>query len=401
MDLAASLKQLRSDPTFDPGPLFASLRQSQPILMAGDIAIVTRFRDVQEVLSRDEVFQVPYRVKTEAVTGGRSFLLGMQSSPEYERDLAHMRCAVHRGDDDRVARIVQQTATALVGAAGRTLDVVKQLGRIAPSRLVEEYFGCPVPDGDRLADWAAVMFRFLFADPTNDPAVATSAEGAATEMRAWLDGCIADRKANPSKCDDVLGRCLVLQGAGLPGVDDAGIRANLLGMIVGALPTTSKCCAQALDQLLGRPEQLEKARHAAIAGDDALLAAYVFEALRFRPNHPGLFRIAAADYPLARGTRHGVTIRKGTLVLAATQSAMFDEDIVDEPDEFRVDRPAHVYMHFGYGLHTCFGQYINQVQIPGILEAVLRRPGVRRAPGEAGSLQFDGPYPSSLSVILE
>jgi cytochrome P450 len=266
---------------------------------------------------------------------------------------------------------------------------------------VEEYFGCPPPNGDRLADWADATFRFLFVDPENDPAVATAAEGAAAEMRAWLDGCIAGRKAHPSPCDDVLGRFLVLQGAGLPGLDDTAIRANLLGMIVGALPTTSRCCAQALDQLLLRPEELEKARQAALAGDDASLAAYVFEALRFRPDHPGLFRIAAADYPLARGTHHGVTIPKGTVVLAATQSAMFDEAMIEEPDVFRVDRPAHVYMHFGYGLHTCFGQYINQVQIPQILKAVLRYPGVRRAPGEAGSLRFDGPYPSSMSVILE
>jgi len=49
-----------------------------------------------------------------------------------------------------------------------------------------------------------------------------------------------------------------------------------------------------------------------------------------------------------------------------TYKAMFDERVVDSPHEFRIGRPAYVYMHWGYGLHTCFGQYVNQVQIPGI-----------------------------------
>jgi len=39
---------------------------------------------------------------------------------------------------------------------------------------------------------------------------------------------------------------------------------------------------------------------------------------------------------------------------------MFDDRIVDAPNEFRVGRPDYIYTHFGYGLHTCAGQYINR-----------------------------------------
>ena len=71
------------------------------------------------------------------------------------------------------------------------------------------------------------------------------------------------RKANPNPKDDVLGRYLALQAAGMPGTDDLSIRNNLLGLIVGAIPTTSKCCAHALDQLFDRPEALQGAKDAA------------------------------------------------------------------------------------------------------------------------------------------
>jgi cytochrome P450 len=76
---------------------------------------------------------------------------------------------------------------------------------------------------------------------------------------------------------------------------------------------------------------------------------------------------------------------------------MFDERVVDSPNEFHIGRPAYLDMHFGYGLHTCFGQYVNRVQIPGILKPLLRKPGLRRA----GELKYEGPFPSSLPVRFD
>jgi cytochrome P450 len=83
--------------------------------------------------------------------------------------------------------------------------------------------------------------------------------------------------------------------------------------------------------------------------------------------------------------------------VAATQSAMFDSKRIDDPETFRVDRPGYAYLHWSYGLHTCFGRYINAVQLPAIVKALLLR-GIRRAPGAAGQLTKSGPYAGSLSV---
>ena len=46
-------------------------------------------------------------------------------------------------------------------------------------------------------------------------------------------------------------------------------------------------------------------------------------------------------------------------------------------------------MHFGYGMHECFGVYMNRVMIPQICKAVLRLPQLRRAAGPAGRLRLD------------
>jgi cytochrome P450 len=391
------LNGLKAHLTQYPEPIFAILRRIKPILLFKNYALVTRFADVQEVLARDEVFLVTYGEKMKVVTGGEDFFLGMQNTPEYTRDVSHMRSVVRREDiPGRIAPFVEKTATDLVAAAGAELDVVP-LSKTVPARWIADYFGCPPLSEQQLEAWGGVLFQYLFADLDNDPNVGAAATTVAAQVRNWLDETIAARKASGVTKDDVLGRCLLLQRAGLPAMDDISIRNNLLGLLVGAIPTTSKCCAQALDELLKRPDQLKGAQAAALADNDALMARYVFEALRFNPNNPALIRLAAEDYPLAKGSFHGTTIPKGTSVIAATQSAMFDDRFVEQPNEFRIDRPAYLSMHFGYGLHTCFGQYVNLVQIPGILKPLLKRSRLRRA----GELQYAGPFPSSLLVRVD
>jgi len=394
--------RLKRHLTQNPEPVFAVLRRVKPVLIFRNTALVTRFEDVQEVLSRDNVFPVTYKEKMEVIGDGGNFFLGMQNSPEYERDQSHMRTVIRRQDLPQLVQpFIAETAERLVLASGGSLDVVQQLGRVVPMRLIARYFGCPPTSEEDLASWSTVMFQYLFTDQDNDPAVDAAARGAAIQARAWLDAVIAERKKQDSESDDIVGRCLALQKAKVPGMDDVGIRNNLLGLVIGAIPTTSKCCAQALEELLERPAQLREAQEAARSDNDALLAQYVFEALRFNPNNPGVFRIAAEEYTVAKDKLHATTIPRGATVIAATQSAMFDERIVDVPNEFRIGRPDYTYLHFGYGLHTCFGQYINRVQIPGVLKPLLKRNGLRRADGEAGHIQYQGSFPSSLRVTFD
>jgi cytochrome P450 len=393
---------LKQHLTQNPEPVFAVLRRLKPVLILRNTALVTRFEDVQEVLSRDNVFQVTYKEKMEVLGDGPNFFLGMQNSPEYERDQSHMRTVIRRQDLPQLVQpFIAKTAESLVGASSGSIDVVQQLGRVVPMRLIATYFGCPTASEEDLASWSTVMFRYLFTDQDNDPALGAVAREAAAKARAWLDRIIVERKKLDSQSDDVVGRCLALQRAGVPGMDDLGIRNNLLGLIIGAIPTTSKCCAQVLDELLKRPAKLEEAQEAARLDNDALVAQYVFEALRFNPNNPGVFRIAAEEYTVAKDKIHATTIPRGATVIAATQSAMFDEKIVDAPNEFRTDRPDYTYMHFGYGLHACFGRYINRIQIPGILKPLLKRKELRRAEAEAGQIQYEGSFPRSLLVKFD
>jgi cytochrome P450 len=199
--------------------------------------------------------------------------------------------------------------------------------------------------------------------------------------------------------DDVLTRLLGVPPAD-GGLHDISIRHNVIGLIAGWIPTVSKAFAVAVEELLRRPEQLQSAQLAARDGDRALVGRYLFEALRFRPQTWALLRICGTEHTLAAGTPRATVVHAGARVLVATQSAMFDPAAVEAPEQFRTDRPWDGYLHFGYGLHTCFGLQINRVQLPALATALLEGGPLRRAPGATGRLRWDGPYPSNLKVSV-
>ena len=382
-----------------PEPLFALLRRVRPVLLVHGIAIVTQYDDVLEVLNRDEAFSVePYRGKMNELAG--DFILGMDDSPEYERSVSVLRLAAPRSDIPGLGTYVGETAQALVAEAAPTgrLDVA-DLAKRVPARLVERWFGTPGPDEDELIAWTLAMFEEIFVNLKNDPTINARAHEAAAPMRAHLDELIAARKAGGApRTDDVLGRLLAMQAAEPAAFSDVEIRTNFIGLVVGFIPTIATATTFALDALLDRPDALESAQRAARAGDDDAVRAHMYEAMRLAPQGPGLFRRARTDCVIAEGTHHETRIPAGTLTFAATQSAMLDGDVVDDPEEFRTGRPPHHYLHFGAGLHECFGRFANAMQIPLIAKAVLRRPGLERAPGEEGRLVKAGPFPQSLVV---
>ncbi len=240
------------------------------------------------------------------------------------------------------------------------------------ARLLDHYFGTPGPSQASIAEWTTLLFWYLFIDLNADPDLDARAAAAAAEFRDWLDGHIAERRAEGGTKDDVLGRCLAMGTAGMPGMSDLDIRNNLIGLLIGELPTLSATANLALDELLDRPAAFANACAAARAGDDATLAAHVFEALRFRPLNPVVYRRAMRDTVIAGGRLRRRRIRKDTMVLASNLSAMFDPLVIPDATRFRTDRPWEVYMLWGYGMHNCFRRAHQPRRAAGPAQAAAR-----------------------------
>jgi cytochrome P450 len=379
--------------------VFSFLRNVCPVIRFGKFAMVTRFDDVEEVLSRSQVFVNPYNEKLNVIMGGHPFFLGMADTPEYTRDTTNMRMVIRRQDIERLAGEALTQAESIVAASGGSVEIV-DLVRSVTFGVLCNYFGTPGPADADLRVWATRLFEFQFADQAGDPALRTEVDIYAPLLRAYLDQLLAARRHAPPQ-DDVLGRCLVLQAAGAPGMDDDSIRTALIGFIVGGLPQPPMVVPQAMEQLLRRPAELAQAQDAARRDDDTRLAALVFEAMRFDPLTPVLFRQTAEDYVVAAGTWRGKKIRQGTTMFVGVRSAMHDGRRVPHPGRFDAGRRPYQYLHFGYGLHTCFGVHINLALLPLMLKPVLKRMNLARAAGPEGHLSKRGIFSDRLIVTFD
>lgn len=392
-------QELEQHVTEHPQPLFALLRMVKPVLLVHDIAIVTRFGDVVEVLTNDEAFGVePYTGKMRTLAG--EFILGLDDSASYERDVSILRLAAPRTDLDALAGFIAQAASGLVDEALARDDQVNiaDLAKRLPARLIGRWFGTPGPDEDKMIAWTLAMFEDIFVNVKNDPQIHQAAMDASAPLRAYLQETIEQRKRAGGRQEDVLGRLLAMQADPATAFTDEQIATNLIGLVVGFVPTVATATTFALDALLDRPEALAGAQQAARAQDVDGVRAYMWEGMRLQPQGPGLLRRTLTDFTVAEGTHHATHVAAGTVTFAATQSAMLDGAVVDNPESFRPGRPAHHYLHFGAGMHQCFGRFANALQIPLLAQALLCRPNLTRAPGDAGRLVKSGPYPESLLV---
>jgi cytochrome P450 len=393
--------------------VFAVLRLLQPNLVLkrrtivsypnnGITAIATRHADVIDILSRDADFGVVYAPRMETITGGENFFLGMQDTPRYTRDTSNMRLVVRRDDvPSIITPYVTHAAAEIVAMVPGAIDVPQALTQPVAARLLDRYFGTPGPSEAAIAEWTTLLFWYLFIDLQADPDLDARATAAAARFRSWMDGHIAERRTGSPR-DDVLGRCLAMGGADLPGMRDEDIRNNLIGLLIGELPTLSATANLALDELLDRPRQFAAACTAARTGDDATLSAYVFEALRFRPLNPLVYRRAMHDTVIAGGKLRRRRIVKDSIVMASNLSAMFDPLAIPDATAFRIDRPWETYMLWGHGMHTCFGAHINRAVLPALLKPLLAQPNLRRASGPRGQIDNAGtPFPQHLHLEFD
>jgi cytochrome P450 len=54
---------------------------------------------------------------------------------------------------------------------------------------------------------------------------------------------------------------------------------------------------------------------------------------------------------------------EGQKVLLLYQSANRDEDVFDDPDDFRVDRSPNPHLGFGIGTHYCLGANLARAEV--------------------------------------
>lgn len=331
------------------------------------------------------------------------YMLAQDDTAIHEREKGIMHSMLNWNDIPRVRTAIRAQAEAIVAAAAGPFDVVAQLTRQVPAWVVSTYFGLASIPLEKLIEWSYWNQYDAFHNQPFDIVadrglITANRERSIGEMRAALVGLVQKRMADiqaGTAPDDIVCRLLRTNYPASVDFPMARLVLNIGGLLIGAVETTSQAATQALAELLRRPEHLAAAREAALAGKDDAFDAIVYEALRFAPISPYLFRQCARDTIIAKGTAREARIPAGTNVLPLILSAMFDPDNVADPLSFAPNRPPYQAFHFGYGHHQCLGLQVGQVMIPELVRALIVKEGLR---AEGGIDFADTPFPQHFPV---
>jgi cytochrome P450 len=403
----------------EPLPFFKELREKRPILVTPLCTLVTLFDDVTEVLNMPLTFTAALYLPK---MGNGIYLMAHDDDALHTREKSLMQGMLNRDDLPQVRAMVARISKALLDSAKGHMEAINGYCRMVPATLVQEYFGLTGIDRSKLIEWSywnqADTFYNQPFDLLSDEkrreisdhhtktgeelgkyvaeltlrrlVTVKAAEAEHTVLAPWyllrrLGRRLLGKKSD-ALTDDIVTRMVRTTYPGAVDFDIKRLAINAGGLLIGAIETTSQAVAQVIEYLLDDPEWLAKARSAAQSGDASAFDAIVWEALRFVPISPYLFRQTASSYTVAKGTDHATVIDTGTYVLAATQSAMFDDRAFENPDQFVAGRNWYHYFHFGFGSHECLGKYVGMVMIPEMVRQILLRPGMKAN----GAIDYQG-----------
>jgi cytochrome P450 len=252
------------------------------------------------------------------------------------------------------------------------------------------------------------------------------AAAAQAEVYALVDRLIARRRAADHAADDLLGLLLAARDPdGTGGIDDRGIRDQVLVFLLGGHETTASALALTLQLLATHPEVQERARAeaAGVLGDrradpeDVEQLRYtgrvVDEALRLYPPGHTVVRTAVEEVRLLD---HEVP--RGRIVALSFWGIHHNPSVWPDPERFDPDRfepsgsgedavpgrPRYSHLPFGGGPRACIGVHLALSELVIAIAAVLRAYRLRAVVAEPNldvglTLRPLGPLPCRLEPV--
>jgi cytochrome P450/deferrochelatase/peroxidase EfeB len=368
---------------------------------------VTRRAHVVAALRNPDLIRVPFGPEMDDLARGldgesATFLLGLDGAAHerqrqiVERLIRNPDANALQQDLDRVRTWTAECARSLIEGAGGRLDMVSDYIVRIPTEVCRRYFGLAIADPYAFADWAISVSAILFADPYGDPLKRRVGLSGATRICQLIDVAVTRAKRHDQQRDfpdpTLIERLVAMQRQDPQnGPTDSEIRAIILGLVAGFIPTSGLAGAKMFETLARHNKRFDAAKAAGLGADRAAMEALLLEAGRLNPAlAPGQWRYTRR--PVRIGRRR---IPRGSTVLVSTMSAMRDRR-KPRPDDPTAENQASLM--FGLGPHQCLGDRLAKTVLTEMFLILFGQERLRLASDRYGVMKWLDFFPRRLDV---
>jgi cytochrome P450 len=361
------------------GPWFERLRAEEPVHWCrqsefGPYWSVTKYNDIMAVDTNHGVFS------SESALGGitirdarpdlrRPSFIAMDP-PRHDAQRKAVSPIVSPSNLANMEPIIRQRAGAILDAlpVGETFDWVDRVSIELTTQMLATLFDFPFEERRKLTHWSDVATTI----PMPGGLVESEEEKQAQLMECLncFLGLWNERVNAPPRGDLV---SMMAHNESTRSMSPDEYLGNIILLIVGGNDTTRNSISGGLLALNENPDQYAKLRE-----NPDLITSMVPEIIRWQTPLAHMRRTALVDIELG-----DKTIAKGDKVVMWYVSGNRDEEAIENPNAFIIDRPRpRQHLSFGFGIHRCVGNRLAEMQLRIVWEEVLKRWGRIEVVGE-------------------
>jgi cytochrome P450 len=351
-------------------PYFDRLRREDPVhyckdSMFGPYWSVTKYNDIMDIETNHAVFS------SAASLGGitirdidpdlrrESFIAMDQPRHSAQRKtVAPMFTPTHL--DELAINIRKRSAECLDHLPkNEVFDWVDRVSIELTTQMLAVLFDFPWDDRRKLTRWSDVATTI----PGPGGLVATEEERQVElmECATYFAKLWKERINQPPKSDLL---SMMAHSPATRDMDPKNFLGNLILLIVGGNDTTRNTLSGSIYALNKTPDQYRKLRD-----NPDLIDSFVPEVIRWQTPLAHMRRTALEDIEF-----RGKQFKKGDKVVMWYVSGNRDEDVIERPYEFIIDRARpRTHLSFGFGIHRCVGIRLAELQLRIIWEEILKR----------------------------
>jgi cytochrome P450 len=347
-------------------PYFERLRKEDPVHYCaehefGPYWSVTKYNDIMAVDTNHADYSSEPSITI--VDPKEDFRLPMfiaMDPPKHDAQRKVVSPVVAPGNLEYLAPIIRERAGKILDSlpVGEEFDWVDKVSIELTTMTLATLFDFPWEDRRKLTYWSdmatASKVSPLFVSDEHRRQVLF--ECADYFLNLW------NERVNAEPKNDLIS--MLAHGPSTRNMDRMEFLGNLVLLIVGGNDTTRNTISGSVLALNENPDQYKKLRE-----NPDLIPNMVSETIRWQTPLAHMRRNATRDVELG-----GKQIKKGEKVVMWYVSGNRDEEVIENPNAYLIDRPrARQHLSFGFGIHRCVGNRLAELQLKIIWEEIMQR----------------------------